>query len=343
MKITFKKVLLFFSFILVGAIAFNYKLVGYGLAQAKGQLKIIWQARPIAEVLADPGFPDSLKTSLALVDEIKQFAIDSLGLKPTGNYTTVFDQQGKDILWVVTACEPYQFEPKIWSFPLIGSFTYKGFFDYEKSVDLAKSLKARGYDVDLRPVSGWSTLGWFRDPILSNMLADGPGELANTIIHELTHGTIFIPDSMTFNENLATFIGNRGAQEFLQAKFNSNSSAYRGYKNRRADGQIFTRHIVLGAQKLDSLYRKIANENDSLKNIKKALFIDKIIGNLDSLNFADTTRYKGYFANYRPNNAYFISFLNYRERQEEFNRLLEDSLGNKLSSFIAYWQRQYKK
>lgn len=343
MKVTVKKLVLAILLILLVAAIANYKLLGYGIAQARGQFKVMWNAKPIEEALADPLFPDSLKATLAIVDEIKQFAIDSLGLKPSNNYTSVYDQQGKEILWVVTACAPYQFEPRYWSFPIIGSFTYKGFFDYEKAVDLARSLKGSGYDVEMRSVSGWSTLGWFRDPILSNMLAEGSGKLANTIIHELTHGTIFIPDSMTFNENLATFIGNKGALNFLQAKYGPTSEKYLQYLKRKEDAQLFTGYIVAAASRLDDLYKNITDESDSLKEVEKAKFISKVIFNLDTLSFNDEQRYQSYFAEYRPNNAYFISFLNYRERQHEFEKMLEDSLGGDLNSFIKYWRLHYEK
>ena len=343
MKITFKRILLLLLALIFVVITFNYKLVGYGIGQAKGQFKVMWNARPIAEVLVDPEFPDSLKSALTMVSEIKQFAFDSLGLKASDNYTTVYDQQGKEILWVVTVCDPYKLEPLMWSFPIIGSFTYKGFFDYQKAVNLAKSMKDKGYDVEMRSVSGWSTLGWFKDPILSNMLAGGPGDLSNTIIHELTHGTIFIPDSMTFNENLATFIGNKGALEFLKSKYGADSEKYINYITLKKDVQIFTRYIVLAAKQLDSLYQDITEENDSIKNIYKAEFIDMIMANVDTLTFIDTLHYQEYFDNYRPSNAYFIAFLNYRERQHEFDSLLNNSYDNQLSQFIDYWKLNYEK
>jgi predicted aminopeptidase len=324
-------------------VAFNYELIGYGIGQARGQFKVMWNARPIEEVLLDPDFPDSLKSTLSIASEIKRFAIDSLGLKPSDNYTKVYDQQGKEILWVVTVCDPYKFEPLMWSFPLIGSFTYKGFFDKQKSIDLAKSMKEQGYDVEMRSVRGWSTLGWFNDPILSNMLASGPGELANTIIHELTHSTIFIPDSMTFNENLATFIGTRGAHDFLEFQYGLKSREYVEYETRKSDSRLFTRYIVQAAKQLDSLYVTIEAEENAVKEGVKTAFIDSIIENLDTIKLINHKRYKEYFIKFRPNNAYFISFLNYRERQHEFERILADSLDNKLSSFIEKWKLNYAK
>ncbi len=343
MKFTIKIIVQFLLFFLVVLVIFNLELIGYGIGQAKGQFKVMWNARPIAEILKDPDFPDSLKHTLAIAEDIKRFAIDSLGLQPSKNYTKVYDQQGKEILWVVTVCKPYKFEPLMWSFPLIGSFTYKGFFNFQKSVDLAKSMKEQGYDVQMRSVSGWSTLGWFKDPILSNMLAGGPGEFANTIIHELTHGTIFIPDSMTFNENLATFIGTKGALHFLEYQYGTNSQEYIDYKISKRDSRIFTSYIVEAAKQLDSLYSSIEAEDDAIKETYKTAFIHKVIQNVDTISLINLKRYQGHFAKYRPNNAYFISFLNYRERQDEFEQFLTDSLDNQLSSFIDWWKSNYAK
>lgn len=343
MKITLKKTLYLLSILLVASIVFNYKLIAYGFSQARGQLHILRQARPISEVMSDPDFPDSLKVKLKLVEEIKRFAFNSLGLKSSENYSSVYDQKGKEILWVVTACDPYHFNPLMWSFPLIGSFSYKGFFDYDKAVVLAKSLKDEHYDVEMRSVSGWSTLGWFNDPILSNMLAEEEGELANTLIHELTHGTIFIPDSMTFNENLATFIGKNGALSYLGLKYGSGSKEFLSYKNRLADDQLFTRHIIKSAEELNKIYLDNENKSDSVKEIFKSLFLDEFVESIDAINFYNPKRYLGYFENFRPNNAYFISFLNYRERQVELENLLMDSLNNELPLFIDYWRATYEK
>ena len=323
------------------AMLFYRDLVVYGVQQAAGQWRVLHAARPVEEVLADPAFPDSLKQNLQLVPVIRAFAFDSLGLQPNDNYTTVYDQQGKDILWVVTACQPYRLEPLTWSFPLIGSFTYKGFFDQDKANNLANDLQAQGYDVEVQAVSGWSTLGWFDDPLLSNMLAGSPGELAGTLIHELTHGTVFVPDSMTFNENLATFIGRQGALHFLASTFGDTSTVYRHYDQRLHDSRLFTRHIVRGAHYLDSLYKRIEQLPEQEKAQFKKQAIDRIITTLDTVAFYQPQRYRTYFAAERPNNAFFVSFLNYRERQDEFEALLQDSCRGQLAEFVAYWRQRY--
>lgn len=337
-----KKVGLSICAVIVLLIIFNFDLLKYGLGQAKGQFHILWNARPVSEVLkADVA--DSLKNKLKLVESIRRFAFDSLDLTPSDNYTTVFDQQGKEVLWVVTACEPYRFEPIVWNFPVVGSFTYKGFFDFEKVKALAIDLKEQGYDVSVRSVSGWSTLGWFKDPILSNMLFEEEGELANTIIHELTHGTLFIPDSMTFNENLASFIGHQGSLRFLNAHYGHHSDKAVRYLEKREDSEKFTHHIIRSAKALDTLYQTLNYlPPRDIERFKQGT-IQRAIDELDTVSFHDPSTYEMLFEKFPPNNAFFISFLSYRERQEEFGIQLSDEFNGEIKAFIDYWKQLYSK
>lgn len=323
-------------------IAFNFELIVYGLGQAKGQFKVLWNAQPISEMLESEQVPDSLKQKLLLVEEIRQFAFDSLGLTRNENYTTIYDQKGQEILWVVTACEPYQFVPRVWSFPIIGSFTYKGFFDFKKAENQALELKQEGNDVNIRSVSGWSTLGWFKDPLLSNMLFDDDGDLASTIIHELTHGTLFIPDSMTFNENLASFIGTQGTIRFLSGKYGPISAVVIDYKERKLDAKKFTDHLIRGTNKLDSLYLAMEGLDNLVKETEKVSLINNIVSGLDTVKFFDKERYDQVFEKYHPNNAYFVSFLNYQERQSEFQDMLYSDFNNDIIKFVAYWKDRYE-
>ncbi|MCF6352690.1 MAG: aminopeptidase [Cyclobacteriaceae bacterium] len=327
--------------VLVSVILFFHELISYGIAQGKGQFHVLWNAQPIEEILNNPSTADTLKQKLALIAEIRNFAFDSLGLTPTKNYTTFYDQKGKEILWVVTACAPYQFKPKEWSFPIIGSFTYKGFFDIEKAKSLAQELKEEGYDVEMSSVGGWSTLGWFKDPVLSNMLEGSVGSLSNTLIHELTHGTLFIPDSMTFNENLASFIGRKGALQFLESKYGSNSKQANDYATRLVDSKKFTQYMVLSALQLDSIYEAVETQPLAIKEAQKSSFMTYFKINVDTVNFQYPERYKKLFNGLEMNNAGFISFLNYRERQYEFGQQLDTEFNGDLQRFIAYWKATY--
>ena len=82
----------------------------------------------------------------------------------------------------------------------------------------AKQLDADGFDVYLRPSPAFSTLGWFNDPLLSTSLRADSLDLANTVIHELTHNTFYASGQAVFNESFANFVGARGSAWFFRTR-----------------------------------------------------------------------------------------------------------------------------
>jgi len=249
-----KKIFIVVLVAVCAVLVWQWPLVSYGARMGWGQWKIIWGARPVATVMADPAFPDSLKSKLRLIEEVRRFAIDSLGLKDTENYKTLYDQHGQELMWVVQACPPFELKAKLWHFPLIGNLPYKGFFEKEKALAERQLLMRENYDVSIRNPGGWSTLGWFTDPILSDMLTRRDGDLAGLIIHEMVHATIFVKDNADFNENLASFIGDTAAYHFLAHKYGRQSEPYLRYWHEDQDYRRYSRHILRGTRQLDSLY-----------------------------------------------------------------------------------------
>jgi len=319
-----------------------WELIGYGLQQGYGQLNIIWNAEPVEYYLEDPAFPDSLKSRLELINEIRKYAIDSLGLKDTENYKTLYDQKGEEVMWVVMACEPFALKPKEWKFPIVGSVPYKGFFKKERAEALKAELEKEGWDVMVRNPGGWSTLGWFTDPILSKMLMRSEGDLANLIIHEMSHATIFVKDSIEFNENLATFIGDRGAEMFLIYKYGLNSKEYTVYIEEDEDYLMYVNHMLRGAKLLDSLYVGM-NESDSLsrKRALKESAIRKIVTAMDTLSLALTKQPSARFNQKLPNNAYFMNFRQYQAKQTVFGEEWRTQFGGDLKAYILYLSNKY--
>lgn len=337
-----KKILIILLSLLFLVILFNFDLLMYGWAQAKGQLEIIHNARPNREVLADSAFPDSLKSNLRIVDAIKSFAFDSLGLNKSDNYSKVYDQKGKEIMFVVTACEPFQLEPKKWKFPLIGEFSYKGFFDESKANALAQKLSKEGYDTNVRTAGGWSTLGWFQDPILSNMLDDDESGFAELLIHELTHGTLFVKDSIRFNENLATFIGIKGTEKYLIAKYGPDNMILKEYQQRWSDRNRLSQHILRGAKKLDSLYHTFGDEMlYKTKITLKENTIRKIMQTVDTLDLYDTEKYIRYYRDLNPNNTFFMSYLRYRGDFSSLSNELTTKYDGNLRLMLQAYKSRY--
>lgn len=342
MKRTLRYLLTGLLLIIIILAVWQRELISYGIMQGKGQFNVLWNARPVEEVLEDPAVPDSLRQKLLLVQEVKEFAVDSLGIKPSGNYNTIFDQQGKDVLWVVTACRPYSLEQKQWTFPVTGQVSYKGYFDYERALREKAELAEEGYDTYLRSVGAWSTLGWFRDPVMSGMLFRGDGELVNTVIHELTHGTIFVKDSLDFNENLATFIGHHGAVRYMSHYWGPDSERLQEYLSRNEGRQQFSEHMLRGLRQLGKLYESFPERMPAeQKEIAKQALIEKITEKTDTLGIPQATEYRKFLKRIEPNNAYFMSYERYRGEQEILEQHLEERFNGNISAFLGYYKNKF--
>lgn len=338
-----KNITIIIAAILLAICIWQRALISYSVAQAKGQLTILWNAKPINEYLNDPNFKQDYKDKILLIQEIRQFAMDSLGLKNSDNYTTLFDQKGQDILWNVSASDEFKLQAFQWKFPFLGSFGYKGFFDLESAKREKKRLDSLTYDTHMYGVSAWSTLGWFKDPILSNMLDRNEGQLADLIIHELTHSTIFVKDSLVFNENLASFVGHIGAIAFLQYKYPNDPTAADNFKNRAIDYSKYLNHMMLGAKKLDSLYLTFENLELSEKRALKAAKINEIVTQLDTVTFSNKARFARVFEKELPNNAQLMSYLRYHSYYDLLEQDYINNFNADIKAYILHLKDRYEK
>jgi predicted aminopeptidase len=125
----------------------KWDLIRYGWQQAKGQLSIMHDAKPLDYYLNKSSYPDSLKKKIRLVESVKSFAQAELGFDSKDQYQKMYDQKGKELMWVVTAAHPYQLESYEWKFPILGKVAYKGFFIEEEALKLKGEMKTKGFDV----------------------------------------------------------------------------------------------------------------------------------------------------------------------------------------------------
>lgn len=186
------------------------------------EAKILARRRDIAAILADSGgaSPTSAddRRRLQLVVEARAFAAGAIGLDAGQSFTTYSALERDTLVLVLSAARRDTLAAYTWWFPVVGRFPYKGFFDFGEAARTAEAMRRGGYDTYLRPASAFSTLGWFNDPLLSTTLRLDTLDLANTVIHELAHNSLFVKDQVAFNESFASFVGARGAIEFFQAR-----------------------------------------------------------------------------------------------------------------------------
>ncbi len=179
------------------------------------EAQILWRREKIAELVERPDTDEKLREKLKLVLQARDYA-EELGLKPEGSFTQYSKVDRDVLLWVLSASSKVALRPATWWFPIVGSIPYKGFFDKEDAEEEQKTLEAKDYDTFMRPSAAFSTLGWFDDPLLSTTAKYDELSLANTVIHEILHNTVWVKDHAAFNESLANFVGSIGAVEFFK-------------------------------------------------------------------------------------------------------------------------------
>ena len=317
------------------SIVYYREEVLYGLRQAKGQLKIIFNIVSVEEMLEDPGIPDSDKTKIRMIGEIADFAERRLGLEAEKNYTTFYDQGNLELMWVVTACHPFRLEAYEWKFPLFGKFSYKGFFEKESAEKEENDLKKMGLDTDIGNTSGWSTLGILKDPILSGMLARNERGLAELIIHELTHATIFVKNNIDYNENLASFVATYGALLYLEEKYGEDARICDTFRQRMDDRRKYDEYILRSCRLLDSLYIDFDEgmPEEKKRELKDEL-ISGIVANIDTVSFSPPYKEAGFFAGENPNNTYFMEFRRYRGMQSKLEEELNSEFNGNIVQYI---------
>lgn len=327
-----------FFYALTGLLASE---IHYGLLQLGGQLKVIRESKPITDFLADPHFSEEYKQKIKFIQEVREFGIQELGMTDSENYTTLYDQKGEPTLWVVTAAPAFDLTPYQWKFPIVGGFPYKGYFKKELVQAEAKKIKNLGYDVEIDVVAAWSTLGWFPDPILSTNLEKSEGDLANLILHELTHTTIYVKDSAEMNENLASFIGHQGAIAFLE-QYPGGDTLLRQYLDQRKDRERFIDFMKQKVEELAILYEENKEMPPSLKRTLKTNKIQSIRKELSVLTFQTPNAFKSIKDGSHPlNNAYFSGFNTYNKQQSNFQSIFIHQFDGDLTSFLKSFKEKY--
>ena len=129
---------------------------------------------------------------------------------------------------------------------------------------VALKFEDRGFDAYVGGVAAYKTPLWFADPLPSNVLDYSPGDLAELLIHEFTHGTIWFKDQVDFNEAMATFVGQEGAADFLAQHFGPDSAELKQYREGLARERGITAAMDEIYQRLEALYSSPVAEAEKL-------------------------------------------------------------------------------
>lgn len=254
--------------ILAGAVvALSGCQAPYLIKSAWSQADLLMSRQSLERTLKSEKLAPEDRRKLELARDAKAFGERALGLKKNSNYESFVQLNRPYVSYVVSAAEVDRLEQHLWSFPIVGDVPYKGFFNPDDAKDEAAKMRAKGFDTYVRGVSAYSTLGWFNDPILSSMLRYTDYDLVNTIIHESVHATLYIKSKADFNERLASFIGNVGADLFFSEKEGAVSPTLAAAKQENADEALFSKFI---SGEIDELKKWYVEHADTLGAESKA-------------------------------------------------------------------------
>jgi len=297
----------------------------YTIKQGVTLLKFINSAKPLEKV--------DDKEFVQLVTDIRVFAMNELGLSMSKNYTQYVDIDRNYLAAVVSASAKDSFQRHEWRFPVVGRMPYKGFFNTDDARKERSKLENKDLDVWVRGVEAFSTLGWFKDPLYSYMKSYSPARLADLIIHELVHATVFIKGQVKFNEELAEFIGTEGMKLFIEKHYGKDSEEYRQMLATETDSKKFVEFIQELIAELDVLYSSDKSKTDKLAEKETIIFAAKERFNAEYESRFSDTHYR-YFYELPINNAYLELFRLYYAEDNFMSDLYEKS-GKNLVTFIA--------
>jgi len=161
--------------------------------------------------------------------------------------------------------------------------------------------------------------------------------IADLIIHEQTHATVFLKNQVQFNEELATFVGWEGALDFIRRRCGEDSEELREGRASLADSQTYFALMLELHDELERLY---------VESRKAGLPKAEVLGAREEIfeafreSFPETRGevfLSERFQNMETpplNNAYLMSFVRYGQDLDLFYEL-HRSLGSDLSRTVA--------
>lgn len=312
------------TFALVGGLSFVLSgcQLTYIMKSGYGQMRLLSSRVPVEDVLKRDNLSEDVRHKLSISQDARKFAEERLHLKPTKNYKSYVELDRPYVTYVVSAAPKWNLEHHQWSYPFLGKMPYKGYFNEEDAKIEEEKLKSDDLDTFMRGVTAYSTLGWFDDPLLSSMMRYKDYDLVNTIIHETVHATLYIKHAADFNERLASFLGNKGAEYFYLEREGSDSKTLAQVRIDNEDNKIFSAFISEEIKALKEWYKNVptlekTEENRSARILEiQNRFASQIQPRLKGDQY---TR----FPSLKLNNARLLIYKTYMQNLDEFEQLYQ--------------------
>ncbi|HET7370569.1 MAG TPA: aminopeptidase [Gammaproteobacteria bacterium] len=308
--------------------------LGYYTQAVTGELSVLTSRRDISAVIDDPATAPAVRTKLQLALRVRAFASRELHLPDNDSYRSYVDLDRRYPVWVVYAAPPFSLAPLEWCYLFVGCVPYRGYFDKEDAAAFAAGLRGEGKDVYLGGAPTYSTLGWFADPLFSNMLRWPPAALAGLIFHELAHQLIYIEGDAGFNESFADTVETVGVERWLASR--GKQTRLQAYRRGLNASKQFQQLVGELRQRLAKIYAAPMSEAAKARK-KQAAFSWLKQRHKALVEQYDRAIYSSWFT-HPLNNASLAVVTTYNVWQPAFMHLLECS-GGDLEKFYAAVKR----
>lgn len=326
-----------FAILIPAALFMLFSLTGCGMGYythlAFGQLKLILGSVPVEEAVKEGSLSQEEKERLLLVARIKEFGEKQLGLKSTGSYETVYLKSRRNPLYTISASPKDRLSRVTWHFPIVGDMPYLGFFDRESAERKKTELLKQDLDVIVSKADAYSTLGWFKDPVTLNLLEEDSVELAETILHEMTHTTIYLKGQGDFNEGFAMLVGMVGAARFFEQSCGPTHPYTVAGLQAIEDERSFSILLDFVMKRLEGLYDSSLSYQEKLS--RRETTFSRAVEEFKGLRRSVHTERYSRFGPSGVNNAYLMSLALYHRRFPLFEAFLLSREGSMKKTLTA--------
>ncbi|MCI0743791.1 MAG: aminopeptidase [Verrucomicrobia subdivision 3 bacterium] len=327
-----------FGILLLAVLLSGCQSVRYYRQAIGGQVHIWSHREPLENLLRDPGTPPELKEKFRLVLELRIFAENELKLPVDGHYDRYVDLKRRFVVWNVHAAKEFSLEPKTWWYPVVGRLKYRGYFSEKNAKRYASQLEKQGLDVFINGTEAYSTLGWFKDPLLNTFIHHEEMILAEILFHELAHQRVFAGGDTDFNEAFATAVAEEGVRRWCKHKPEM-LTRYKVYEAREAD---FVKIVMAAREELKRVYAQ-TNLSPATLRLEKAREIEELrveYRKAKEERWGGYAGYDGWFGR-SLNNAQLNTVATYHHFVPAFRALLAEHNGD-LAKFYADVKRLSK-
>ena len=226
----------------------------YLVPAASGQFNLIVKSVPLDQAMTSGQLTEEQITKLALIQDVRNYARDVMGLNVENNYTKFFDSHDQPVAYNVSAARKDVLEPRTWWFPIVGTVPYLGFFNSSLADAKFNKLREEGLDVFMYEIEAYSGLGFIPNIVFSPILKRSELAITDTIMHELLHSTVWRQNDTSFNESLATFYGRAGALRYMADRYPDQPEIIQDAMDRFEDSDRYTDFMLSVFKELGAFY-----------------------------------------------------------------------------------------